>query len=209
MEPQLGLLYRFPTLEVDDEWTYERNGRGRVVNRFHAVTHDEAYAIFVGTHGEYNLFAFHRVSQYNNDNITYEIFYIKKDEEGVEEMEHAPDMPYEDYLIWFVGSPAFPHPAAISQDQTTSIRVTAEEIEAAWRQHLQDKAIAHGKNLSAKKIATWMTAAPPVGSFSGGPIYKRAAASYANKAGGQRKKSRARTTNKKSRARATRKKRST
>lgn len=177
MAPTLGFLYRFPTFEVDDDWEYERNALGRVVNRLRPITYSDNYGIFVGTHGDYNLFADYIPTQYTDEN-TYHIFYIKKNEE-IEEMESLPEIPYIDYVEWFVGSSAFPHPVAIDNERrTTYVRVTDTDIEAAWRQHLQNRAIAHGKHLSAKRIATWMTALPPTGRFSGGPFYKKAKANF-------------------------------
>jgi hypothetical protein len=185
MEPTLGLLYKFPIWEIDDDWRHQNNAQGRIVNGLNRIIYPDNYGIFVGTHGEYNLFTFTVASQYHDENI-YQIFYIKKNAE-IEEMDSVPEIPYIDYVEWFVGSPMFPHPVAMDERRTTYLRVTDTDIEAAWRQHLQDQAIAHGKKLSAKKVATYMALIPPAGRFSGGPLYKRAKANF--KAGSRKQKS--------------------
>ena len=184
MEPTLGLLYKFPIWEIDDDWRHQNNAQGRIVNGLDRVTYPDNYGIFVGTHGEYNLFAFTVASEYHDENI-YQIFYIKKDIE-IEEMDSVPEIPYIDYVEWFVGSPMFPHPVAMDERRTTYVRITDTNIEAAWRQHLQNEAIARGKHLSAKKVATYMALIPPGPGFSGGPLYKRAKANF--KAGSRKRK---------------------
>jgi hypothetical protein len=187
MEPQLGFFYRFPTWETDDELTYENNGTGRRVG-FYRTTNNDEYGSFVGTHRDYYLFAIHIPSEYSGENM-YEILYIKNDKE-IQETEYDPDIPYLDFLVWFVAWSEFPHPTTMSQRRTTSIRITETDMKKAWRKHLQNMAIARGKNLSAKKIAVAAATAPPSLNrrFSGGPLYKRAANSYKSNTGGSKTK---------------------
>ena len=167
MEPTLGSVYAFTTQEIDNDSKYKN------------IVNDTGYGVFVGTHRDYNLFAEYIPSHYSGVN-NYDVFYINK-KQDIEEMNVELNNSYEG-LIWFVESSEFPHPA-MAQRRTTSIRITDTDIEKAWRKHLQNMASAHGKHLSAKRIATWLSAAPPTTlkknkKFSGGPLYKRADKSY-------------------------------
>ena len=181
MELELGNFYFFHTWEIDDEWTYERNGTGRITDRFHATLYDEQYGIFIGTHGNYNMFASYLPHAYTNAKYEYIIYYVEKSE-PVEELDYVPDFPIIDYIIQFAGTPEFPHPDEMSQNMTTTIRVSSKNVAAAI-----------GKHMSGKKIARWMTALPPGPGFSGGPFYKRAKESFK---GSSRRKRRRRSTRK-------------
>jgi hypothetical protein len=174
MEPTLGSVYAFTTQEINNDSKYKD------------ILNDTGYGVFVGTHRDYNLFAEYIPSHYSGVN-NYDVFYINKKQDIEEmnlELNDELNNSYEG-LIWFVESSEFPHPTAMAKRRTTSIRITDTDIEKAWRKHLQKMAIARGKHLSAKRIATWLSAAPPTTlkkkKFSGGPFYKRALANHTSR----------------------------
>lgn len=118
MQPTLGLLYKFPIEDIDD---------------------DSQDGVFVGTYRDYNLFAQYVHSNYNEVN-NYNVFYIKKDKE-IELINVDVDFLSIDNLIWFVGYPTFPHPATLNNRETTSVRVNDRDIKKAWIKHLYAKSV--------------------------------------------------------------------
>lgn len=177
----LGDVYEFATWERDDEWRYE-NG-----DRYRDVVYDHEFGVYVGTHGKFHLFV---VSVPNELRDDYKILYIENDM-SIEETDLDSNIPLLDKLIRYVNSREFMHPRVMSTYATTYVLVPeadvinfSEQRRASIGRNIQEAREKHHtmrkKRKAGKKISDWMTILPPLKEigFSGGPLYKRAAASF-------------------------------
>ena len=177
----LGDVYEFATWERDDEWRYEDGGRYR------DVVYDHDFGVYVGTHGKFHLFVVNVPDELRND---YKILYIENDM-WLEETDFETNIPLLDKLIRYVNSREFMHPRVMYQDETTSILVPeanildyAERHVSRLGRNIQGAREKHRtmrkKRKAGKKVGEWMSIIPPLKEigFTGGPLYKRAEASF-------------------------------
>ena len=184
MDLVLGDVYEFATWEQDDEWEYNRT-YGHV-DRFKPIHYDRDFGVYVGTHGKYNLFVIHVPDEARN---SYEIVYVENDM-WIEETDFETNIPMLDKLIRYINSNQFEHPAMLDY-RTTATEVPEEAvIHYAERRHSNLSRNIKGarekhrtmrkKRKAGKKISDFMTILPPLREigFTGGPLYKRAEASF-------------------------------
>ena len=177
---QLGYVYEISTWERDDEWTYEKGDRFKVVN------YDTDFGVFVGEHGRYRLFVTNIPEGFRND---YRILYIE-DNLWLQETDSVANIPLLDKLIRYINSKQFEHPVMFENETTYVLVPEADVINFSEHRHasigrnIQEAREKHHtmrkKRKAGKKISDWMTILPPLKEigFSGGPLYKRAAASF-------------------------------
>ena len=184
MDLVLGDVYEFATWEQEDEWEYDRS-HGHV-DRFKPIHYDREFGVYVGTHEKYNLFVIHVPNETRN---SYKILYIENDM-WIDEADFETNIPMLDKIIRYVNSPDFEHPRML-ENETTSIEVPeADVLHYAERRHSnlgknikgarEKHRTMRKKRKAGKKISNWMTILPPLREigFTGGPLYKRAAASF-------------------------------
>jgi hypothetical protein len=180
---ELGRIYSYITWEKDEEASYGRNSSGRSTSSQN-IYEDVMVGAFIGEHGDYNMFVGRVPDKYSD---MYEVLYVEKDSEFVDTEAYS-GIPHLYELIRFVNNGKFEHPER-NRMQTTYKMVPEADI-LRYSKQFATNLNAHIKNVTAKrrfkkKIGNWMTALPPLEEvgFSGGPFYKRAAASFKNAAG--------------------------
>jgi len=178
---ELGDVYEFATWERDDEWRYENGGRYR------DVVYDHDFGVYVGTHGNFHLFVTNVPDELRND---YKILYIENDM-WLEETDLETNIPLLDKLIRYVNSREFEHPREMFENETTFILVPEADIinfserrMSNLSRNIQGAREKHKtmrkKRKAGKKISNYMAFLPPLREtgFTGGPLYKRAEASF-------------------------------
>jgi len=177
---ELGGVYEFATWERDDEWRYENGGRYR------DVVYDHDFGVYVGTHGNFHLFVTNVPDELRND---YKILYIENDM-WLEETDLETNIPLLDKLIRYINSRQFEQPVMFENETTFVLVPEADVINFSEQRHaslgrnIQGAREKHHtmrkKRKAGKKAGLWMSLLPPLKEigFSGGPLYKRAEASF-------------------------------